>query len=378
MDVLVTGAEGFVGRNLVVALASVPDVRTLAVDVGSPPRLLADGLRAADIVFHLAGVNRPPVVEDFHRVNASLTEELSLRLMGLGRSPAFVLASSIQAALDNPYGRSKLAAEQVLKRYSEKTGARVVVHRLKNVFGKWGRPNYNSVTATFCHNIAHGLPIEISDPATELELTYIDDVVEAFLGELAPEDGTGPAFRLADPLPSYRATLGGLAALIQFFRDHRATLTLPDFSDPFTRALYATYLSYLEQGDLSYVLPIRSDDRGSLAEFLKAPAFGQVFVSRTRPGVTRGNHHHQTKTEKFLVVEGNGLVRLRHVGGGAVVQFRVSGGEFRVVDIPPGYTHSIENVGAGELVTVFWACEVFDPSRPDTHPLAVLTETDPS
>jgi UDP-2-acetamido-2,6-beta-L-arabino-hexul-4-ose reductase len=366
MKVLVTGASGFVGRNLCAALAARDEVSLTAYDVDSAARLFEDGLREADVVYHLAGVNRPRDPAEFAAVNRGLTEEICQRLLRLGRRPTFVLSSSIQAELDNLYGQSKRAAEEAVRRFCQQTSARGVVHRFKNLFGKWCRPNYNSVTATFCHNIAHGLPIQISDPANEVDLTYIDDVVVALIGELAAREGAGGGFQFARPLPSHRTTLGELAALVQSFREYRTTLRVPDFSQAFVRDLYATYLSYLPAEDFAYALGVRADARGSLAEFLKSPGVGQIFVSRTRPGVTRGNHYHHTKTEKFLVVEGEAAIRLRRIGTDEVVEFRVRGEEYRVVDIPPGYTHSIENIGIADLVTLFWASEMFDVDRPDT------------
>ena len=245
-----------------------------------------------------------------------------------------------------------------------------MIFRLKNVFGKWCRPNYNSVTATFCHNIAHDLPISISDPARELDLVYIDDVIAAFIGCLDAPGKHGCARREVEP--SYRTTLGELAEKIRSFRASRQTLVLPSFEDAFTRRLYATYLSYLEGEAFAYKLEQKADPRGCLAEFMKSAQFGQLFISRTKPGITRGNHYHHTKTEKFLVVEGDAVVRFRPILGGEVIEHSVSGREFKVVDIPPGYAHSIENIGAGELVTLFWASEIFDPTRPDTFGLPVV------
>lgn len=362
--VVVTGAQGFVGKHLCAALRQRKDVELVEHDLGSPRAALDDALRSADVVFHLAGVNRPEKVEEFETGNAGLTADLLGVIRAARRTPKVVLSSSIQAERDNPYGRSKRGAEDVLRRFSEETGAEGVVHRLKNLFGKWCRPNYNSVVATFCHNIANDLPIQISDPANVVDLTYVDDVVSGFLAEL--DAAPRPGFRFAEPLPSRAVSLGELADLLRSFRGHRATLLLPDFSSPFVRALYATFLSYLPPQTYAYGLDIKADARGSLAEFVKSPHFGQIFVSRTKPGVTRGNHWHHTKTEKFMVVQGEGIIRLRQIHGGEVIAFRVRGEEYRVVDIPPGYTHSIENVGTGEMVTLFWASEVFDPSRPDT------------
>ena len=376
MNTLVTGSDGFVGRNLCAVLRRREAVRLVGYDLASAPQALDEGLANADIIYHLAGVNRPENPSEFQTGNADFTAEICRRLVALGRAPKIVLTSSIQAELDNPYGLSKRAAEEALRQYCQETGAVGVAYRLRNLFGKWCRPNYNAVTATFCHNIARDQPIQISNPANEVNLTYIDDVIAAFVRELDPTGGEPGALRLARSLPSYKTTLGELASLIESFRSHRTTLQVPDFSNRFVRALYATYLSYLETGDFAYTLDIKTDQRGSLAEFVKSPTFGQVFVSRTKPGITRGNHYHHTKTEKFLVVEGEAMIRFRSILGGTdIIEYRVSGRDYRVVDIPPGYTHSIENVGTNEVVTLFWASEVFDPRRPDTQALSVLPKS---
>jgi UDP-2-acetamido-2,6-beta-L-arabino-hexul-4-ose reductase len=377
MKVLVTGAGGFLGRNLSVVLERRPGLEVLPVDVDDTPQALEGALGAADVIVHLAGVNRPADPGEFQTVNAGLTAAICRRLASLGRRPTFILSSSIQAGQDSPYGVSKRAAEDAVREYCAATGARGVAFRLKNLFGKWCRPNYNSVTATFCHNIARDLPIVISDPENIVDLTYVDDVVATWVGEI--ESGRHDAgFSLADPLPSHRITLGELAGLIRSFRESRQSLRVPDVSSPFVRALYATYLSYLPIDAFAYPLTIRSDDRGELAEFVKAQASGQIFISRTRPGITRGNHYHHTKAEKFFVVDGTAIIRFRHIVSGDTAEYRVDGRELRVVDIPPGYTHAIENVGSGDLITLFWASEVFDPGRPDTNALPVLVERETS
>lgn len=364
MKVLVTGAAGFVGKNLLVSLRQRKDVELFAYDVGDSMELLRRGLAEADVVFHLAGVNRPEKVEEFETGNVGFLAEVLRGLAASGKKAKVILSSSIQAERDNPYGKSKRGAEEELRRHCGATGAEGVAFRLKNLFGKWCRPNYNSVVATFCNNIANDLPIQVSDPANVVDLTYVDDVVAAFVAELdAPR---APGFRFAAPLRSHATTLGELVETLKGFRAHRSTLLLPDYGAEFTRALYATYLSYLKPEAYGYGLDIKADDRGSLAEFIKSPHFGQIFVSRTRPGITRGNHFHHTKTEKFMVVQGEGMIRLRQIHGDHVVEFRCRGEEYRVVDIPPGYTHSIENVGAGEMVTLFWSSELFDPAKPDT------------
>ncbi len=368
--VVVTGGHGFLGRNLAAHLTARKDCAVTLIDREESDDDLRRALADADIVFHLAGVNRPQHVSEFNTGNTGSTETLVKMLREADRTPKIVLSSSIQAALDNPYGASKARAEQVLREFAAETGASVRIYRLSNLFGKWCRPNYNSVTATFCHNIARDLPISVSDPARELGLSYVDDVVAVFLGELdGDEQGQdGPE------IVSYRLTLGDLAGRIQAFHEMRSTLRLPDFADPFNRALYATYLSYLTEECREYQLDIKSDPRGSLAEFVKSDAFGQIFVSRTRPGITRGNHYHHTKTEKFFVVEGEGLIRMRPIDGSEVYEYRVTGSSYQVVDIPPGLTHSITNIGGTEMVTLFWSSEVFDPNRTDTYFLPVDIE----
>lgn len=371
IKIAITGARGFVGRNLIAHLNARKDCAMTRIDRGDSDGDLRRALTDADIVFHLAGVNRPQHVSEYDTGNVGSTETLVSLLREIGRAPKIVFSSSIQAALDNPYGASKARAEQVLREFAAKTGARVRIYRLSNLFGKWCRPNYNSVTATFCHNIAHDLPISVSDPAREIDLCYVDDVVAAFVGEL-DSDAQGED---GQEIVSYRLTLGDLAGRIQAFHDMRSTLRLPDFADPFNRALYATYLSYLTEDRREYQLDIKSDPRGSLAEFVKSDAFGQIFVSRTHPGITRGNHYHHTKTEKFFVVEGEGLIRMRPIEGTEVSEYLVTGSKYQVVDIPPGLTHSITNVGATEMVTLFWSSEVFDPNRTDTYFLPVDVES---
>jgi UDP-2-acetamido-2,6-beta-L-arabino-hexul-4-ose reductase len=366
--ILITGGRGFLGRNLAAHLVERKDCETRIFDQENSAEDLKSWVLDADVIFHLAGVNRPQDPADFECGNAGLTERVCKFLREGERSSKIVFSSSIQAELDNPYGASKAKAENALRQFAAQTGACVRIYRLKNLFGKWCRPNYNSVTATFCYNIANDLPIAVSDPACELELSYVDDVVAAFLSEI---DGRQTAGEAGVDIQSYRIQLGDLAGRIQAFHEMRSTLTLPDFAEWFNRALYATYLSYVPQAALQQNLEIKSDARGSLAEFIKQKHFGQIFVSRTKPGVTRGNHYHHTKTEKFFVVEGDGLIRMRSVEGGLVVEYPVTGSAFNVIDIPPGFTHSITNVGLGEMVTLFWSSAMFDPNRPDTYYLPV-------
>ncbi len=409
MKTVVTGARGFIGRNLIAHLRRQEEVQVFGFDLGQPLQELAAALAEAELVFHLAGVNRPESVEEFTTGNVDFTAQVCEMLKQTGRPVPVVLSSSSQVERDNPYGRSKLQAEAVIKRYAEEAGSPAIIYRLKNVFGKWCRPNYNSVVATFCYNIAHDLPITISDPARELELVHVDDVVQAWGAEIRGQrseirdqrsEGRGQRAEIRDQRsegrdggvvyrevePVYCVTLGKLAELIRSFRDMRETLVLPDLGDPFTRKLYGTYLSYLETDAFAYDLTQRCDPRGCLAEFIKSPSAGQIFISTTKPGVTRGGHYHHTKAEKFLVLQGEAVIRFRSIEEGRgqrtegrdqrsedrgqraeVIEYRVSGRDFRVVDIPPGYTHTITNIGEGELVTLFWASEIFDAERADTE-----------
>lgn len=365
-NVLVTGARGFIGRNLAAHLATIEGIHSFLYDVNNSPLELEEWLERADVVFHLAGVNRPHDIHEYERGNSEFTGAICRILRDKGAKPKIVMSSSIQATIDNPYGISKKHAEESLKNFALDTGAAVSIYRLKNVFGKWCRPEYNSVTATFCHNIAHNLPIKISDPNKEIELVYIDDVIKQFMGELSSPLGP-PDYFAPTALPYKRISLADLAGRIQSYHDMQTNLVIPDFSDRFNQCLYATYLSYVEADSMQYDLVIKSDARGSLAEFIKSYHFGQIFVSRTLPGITRGNHYHHTKSEKFFVISGEALIRMRHIECRTITEHRVRGEDFHVLDIPPGYTHSITNVGKNEMITLFWSSEVFDPDQPDTY-----------
>jgi UDP-2-acetamido-2,6-beta-L-arabino-hexul-4-ose reductase len=369
MKAVVTGANGFLGRNLVVALRRA-GVDVAEIDVDTPPGAWPGAVRGAAAVFHLAGVNRPQHDDEFVAGNVGSLDTLFAALDARAADdpstarPLVLLSSSAQAALDNPYGRSKLAAEQALEAYAGRTGTPAAIYRLPGVFGKWCRPNYNSVVATFCHNIARNLPITISNPAHAVELVYVDDVVAQFMSHL---EGAPSGIARGAVRPVFTTTLGELAERIRGFAAVRQTLLVPDLDDDFTRRLLATYTSYLPPSDLGYALEQRTDPRGTLAELLRSAHFGQMFVSRTHPGITRGNHFHDMKVEKFCVLEGDAVIRFRSVLGDEVTEHRVSGTDFKVVDIPPGMTHHIENVGKTEMIVLFWASEIFDQQRPDTH-----------
>lgn len=363
-NILVTGSAGFIGKNLVTELKRLGEYQVFEYDIHSTQSELDNYLKEANIIFHLAGINRPKNEDEFKSGNADFTSSVCDKLISFNKQTKIVMSSSIQAELDNPYGLSKKLAEHALRNYSEKNCADAVVYRLANVFGKWCKPNYNSAVATFCYSISHNQPITISDPANIVKLVYIDDVVDAFISEL--DCSNNQIFRYSEVKETYKKTLGEIVELLNSFKSLRTDLLLPNFDDAFVGKLYATYLSYLDKDDFAYNLKINSDNRGSLAEFIKSSSVGQIFVSRTHPGITRGNHWHHTKVEKFLVIEGQGIIRFRHILNNDIIEYKVDGEEYKVVDIPPGYTHSIENIGDGIMVTLFWASEIFNSEKPDT------------
>lgn len=362
--VAVTGAGGFVGRHLCLELERRPDVTVVPVMHEPANDALMTALGRADIVFHLAGANRPADPSDYARVNTELTRTICDRLATRGAGIPVILASSTQAGNGTPYGDSKLAAERVVEDYAAR-GGRSVVFRFPNLFGKWCRPRYNSAVATFAHAIARGESYEVHDADRQVTLLHVADAVAALARCLDDVPAVGTCDR-RQATPTSTIRLGDLIRILEGFAQHRQTLCLPDYSDSFVRALYSTYVSFLDSSSFSYDLLKRTDARGTLAEFLKSSQAGQIFVSRTKPGITRGNHWHETKVEKFFVVAGEAVIRFRSVANDEVIAVHVRGEDFRVVDIPPGYAHSIENVGTDDLVTLFWADEIFDPARPDT------------
>ena len=382
MNILVTGARGFVGQNLVESLKNIRDgkdrIHDIDVgeiyefDIGSPKEALDEYCKNADFVFNLAGVNRPKDNSEFMTVNFGFASELLKTLKKYGNNAPVMLSSSIQASLEgryagSEYGRSKLAGEQLFKEYSEETDARVLIYRFPNLFGKWCRPNYNSVVATFCYNISHGLPITVNDKNTELELLYIDDLVEEMLRALqSKENRHGDGFCYAEP--THKVTLGKIAELLYEFSLSREKLTVPDMSEgSFSKKLYSTYLSYLAPDNFAYKLKMNCDARGSFTEIIRTANAGQFSVNISKPGVTKGQHWHHTKNEKFVVVKGHGLIQLRRIGSDEVINYEVSGDDITVVDMIPGYTHNIINLSDTEdLITFMWANEAFNPDKPDT------------
>lgn len=362
--ILITGSDGFIGRNLTVSLAQRKDVRIVGFDVDDDQTMLPDLVARADFIFHLAGVNRPQNVEEFNTGNTGLTQTIVSLLLQKGKKTPLLISSSTQAAQENPYGISKREAEEAVFAYGRQTGAQVCVYRLPNVFGKWCRPNYNSAVATFCHNIACDLPIQVNDPNVTMNLVYIDDVVSSFLTTL--DGGGGLQDDFCQVQPVHTVKLGDIAALLNSFRKSREDRSIPDMADPFTKKLYSTYLSYLPVDQFSYPLKMNVDERGSFTEFIKTPDRGQVSVNISKPGITKGNHWHHTKNEKFLVVSGEGIISFRKIGDAEVIEYRVSGAKLEVVDIPTGYTHDITNIGETDMVTVMWCNEMFDPEKPDT------------
>lgn len=369
MKILVTGADGFVGKNLTAELRSRGH-EIYYYELDCDHELLREYIRDCGFVFHLAGVNRSVDEGAFDVGNRGFTADLLALLRQHGNGCPVAVSSSIQAERDNPYGRSKRGAEEEAFAHAAKCGARVLVYRLPNLFGKWCRPNYNSAVATFCHNIARGLDIALNPDNPELTLCYIDDLLDEFMLALEGREHRGEDGFCYVPV-TYQVRLFEIANLLWGFKRSRELLEIPDMADGFIRKLYSTYLSYLPPDQFSYGLKMNVDNRGSFTEFVRTPERGQVSVNISRPGITKGNHWHHSKNEKFLVVCGRGVIRFRQVGSDEVFEYFVSGERLEVVDIPCGYTHNIENLGDCDMVTIMWANEPFDPERADTYFLEV-------
>ena len=377
MDILITGAGGFVGRNLACALENIRDGKDRTrpgLEIGEIFRCTRQTTEAelkeycsnAEFVFHLAGVNRPKNQSEFMEGNRDFTETLLGVLELTGNRCPVMLSSSIQAERDNPYGESKRAGEQVLRDYGARTGAKTLIYRFPNVFGKWCRPNYNSAVATFCHNRANDLPIQVNDRNTRLTLVYIDDVVQELLDALEGKEHREGEFCFVPT--THSATLGEIVDLIESFRTQPETLLMPEIpNDSFAKKLYSTYLSYLPKEKVAFPLKMNVDQRGSFTELLKTANCGQFSVNISGPGITKGQHWHHTKWEFFIVVSGHALIQERRIGTDEVIEFEVSGENIQAVHMLPGYTHNIINLSETEnLVTLMWANELFDPNHPDT------------
>ncbi|KKB40909.1 capsular polysaccharide biosynthesis protein CapF [Bacillus thermotolerans] len=369
MKILVTGAKGFIAKNLIAELKNQNYNDVFEYSRETDPSLFDKYCKEADFVFHLAGVNRSKDHSEFMEGNFGFTSLLLSTLKKYKNNCPILLSSSIQAELDNPYGVSKKAGEDLLFEYGKETGAKILVYRLPNVFGKWCKPNYNSAVATFCHNIARDLPITVNDSSVVMSLVYIDDVIEELINSLNGNENAVGDF--CEVPVVHTITLGEIVDLIYSFKKSRDERAIPDMSNAFTKKLYSTYLSYLPEDQFSYDLKMNVDHRGSFTEFIKTPDRGQVSVNISKPGITKGNHWHHTKNEKFLVVSGAGVIRFRKPDSDEIIEYFVSGEKLEVVDIPVGYTHNIENLGETDMVTIMWVNEIFDPERPDTYYLEV-------
>lgn len=364
MNILVTGAKGFIGRNLIAELRNRAFENIFEFDSDCDFSLLDTYCQKADFVFNLAGVNRPQEQSEFMEGNFEFISLLLKTLSKYNNHCPIMIASSTQAELDNPYGNSKKAGEDIVFAYSAETGAKAFVYRFPNVFGKWCRPNYNSAIATFCHNIARDLPITINNSDTLLHLVYIDDLVDELINAILDKENRIGAF--CEVPTVYTRKLGEIVEIINSFNNSRKDLIVPYMFDDFVKKLYSTYLSYLSIDNFSYTLKMNVDHRGSFTEFIKTPDRGQISVNIAKPGVTKGNHWHHTKNEKFLVVSGTGVIRFRDVRSLEVIEYYVNSDKLEVVDIPVGYIHNIENLGDNDMVTLMWANESFNPDHPDT------------
>lgn len=366
--IMITGAYGFLGKNLVAELRNQGFENLMLVGSGTSNGELEKNCREAEFIYHLAGINRPKNSKEFKIGNTDFTVKISEYLKKYENSAPIVFSSSIQASLDNPYGKSKRNAEEALIRLKKENGNNVSIYRLPNLFGKWSKPNYNSVVATFCYNISRNLEVVVNDSTATITLSYVDDVVNEFIQRLTASPEEKEYYEIQK---NYSTTVGELKYLIDGFYKSRKNLTLPNVSSEFEKKLYSTYLSYLPKDEFSYPLKMNSDERGSFTEFVRTEDRGQFSVNISKPGITKGNHWHHTKVEKFLVVQGTGVIRLRDLNSEEILEYHVSGKELEVVDIPAGYTHNIENTGEENMVTLMWVNEPFDPDNPDTYYLEV-------
>lgn len=369
MKILVTGAKGFIGKNLIAELKNQKYEYIFEFDLDSTEEEFNKYAKEAEFIFHLAGVNRPKDEKEYMEGNFGFTSALIYKLREYKNNCPIMISSSTQAELKNLYGLSKKAGENLIFDYGKETNAKVLVYRFPNVFGKWCKPNYNSAVATFSYNIANDLPIKINDPNVDMKLIYIDDLVKELINALKGNENKREEYCYIEPV--YEIKLGKIVELLYSFKESRYTKLINNMNDEFTKKLYSSYLSYLPKDNFSYDLKMNVDNRGSFTEFIKTIAGGQISVNISKPGVTKGNHWHHTKTEKFLVVSGKGVIRFRKIEDTEIIEYYVSGEKLQVVDIPPGYTHNIENLGVCDMVTIMWANEEFNPDYPDTFFLEV-------
>jgi UDP-2-acetamido-2,6-beta-L-arabino-hexul-4-ose reductase len=367
MKVLITGSDGFIAKNLIEHLKRDEDTKLYLYNKTDSLDMLGAYVKEVDFIFHLAGVNRPKDAKEFYKGNSDLTKTITNMLIKENKQTPILLSSSTQSELDNDYGKSKLEAEKLLINYAEQTNTNIFIYKLPNVFGKWSKPNYNSVISTWCHNITHDIDIQINDRYVELTLVYIDDVVNEFIKCLNGDTKSG--YIKIDII--YNKTLGEISELLYQFKDNRNSLVIPNVASGFERSLYSTYLSYLSTDNFSYNLKGHQDDRGTFYEILKTLDSGQFSLSTTAPGIMRGNHYHHTKNEKFLVVKGEATIEFRHIVTNEIVSYNVSDKKMKIVEMIPGYTHNIKNTGDEEMVLFLWANETFDQNNPDTYFLEV-------
>ena len=368
MEVLVTGSNGFIGKNLLERLSRIENIKVHTFDIEDKIEDLEKKIDNIDFIFHLAGINRPQNVDEFYKGNRDTIKDLILIIEKKELKIPILVTSSIQVERDNDYGKSKLEGENLLREYSTKNDTPIYIYRLPNVFGKWCKPNYNSVIATWCNNIANDLDITVSDRAVKLNLVYIDDVVNTFSKHLTEKIDNKEYYSIPT---IYERTLGEILDLLYSFKNNRNTLIINKVGTGFERALYSTYLSYLPKDKFSYELTEHKDNRGAFVEIIKTFDSGQFSISTSKPGITRGNHYHNTKNEKFLVIKGEAIIRFRHIYSDEVIEYPVSDKKLEVVDIPVGYTHNITNTGDSEMILVIWANELFDKENPDTYFLEV-------
>ncbi|MEZ9859222.1 NAD-dependent epimerase/dehydratase family protein [Vibrio splendidus] len=362
MKILVTGAQGFIGKNLCFQLEEQGFIDIIKIDRGHSLQELDDALETADFIYHLAGINRPKNDNEFKQGNVDLTSHIVTKLSELNRATPILLTSSIQADQTNPYGVSKAQAEDVVSEYGIQSQAKVYIYRLPNVFGKWCRPNYNSMVATFCHNVANDLPLTINDPAAKVNLVYIDTVCEHFIHHLNHDEQSGEQ----QIKPIYPTTVGEVANALESFKESKSSLITENVGSGFLRALYSTYISYYSPEQFSYTVPAYTDPRGSFCELLKTKEAGQFSFFTAHPSITRGGHYHHSKNEKFLVIKGQARFRFEHISTGECYELDVTGDDYRVVETVPGWTHDVTNIGDLELIVMLWANEIFDRDNPDT------------